>query len=64
MLRTDLKAIKRAKPNIEGKRLINSKEEHKIILGRSPDFGYAANDALLLQRAPIGDQALVPQSGD
>lgn len=42
MLRTDLKAIKRAKPDSEGKLLINSKEEHKIILGRSPDFGDAA----------------------
>jgi phage terminase large subunit len=42
MVRTDLKAIKRAKPDSEGKLLINSKEEHKIILGRSPDFGDGA----------------------
>jgi hypothetical protein len=42
MLRNDLKAIKRAKTDAEGKRQINLKEEQKIILGRSPDFGDAA----------------------
>jgi hypothetical protein len=41
-LRTDLKAIKRAKPDTEGKRLINSREKQKIILSHSPDFGDAA----------------------
>ncbi|NML67616.1 hypothetical protein HHL22_20640 [Hymenobacter sp. RP-2-7] len=42
MLRGDLKAIKRDKPDREGKLLINTKEEQKILLGRSPDFGDAA----------------------
>lgn len=40
LIRTDLKTVKRAKPDAEGKLLINSKEEQKIALsGRSPDFG-------------------------
>ena len=42
LLRGDLKVIKRAKPDAEGKKLINSKEEQKLLLGRSPDFGDAA----------------------
>ena len=36
----DLKAIKRDKIDLEGKKQINSKEQQKILLhGRSPDFG-------------------------
>lgn len=42
MLRTNLKAIKRDKTDSEGKLRINPKEEQKITLGRSPDFGDAA----------------------
>ena len=43
LLRGDLKAVKRAKPDSEGKKQINTKEEQKILLGgRSPDFGDAA----------------------
>jgi hypothetical protein len=37
-LKADLKAIKRTKIDIEGRRQMNTKEEQKIILGRSPDF--------------------------
>lgn len=39
VIKQDLKAIKRAKPDDEGKLRINTKEEQKLILGRSPDFG-------------------------
>ncbi|WP_088841968.1 terminase large subunit domain-containing protein [Hymenobacter gelipurpurascens] len=39
VIKQDLKAIKRAKADKEGKKQINTKEEQKIILGRSPDFG-------------------------
>jgi hypothetical protein len=40
LIRTDLKAVKRAKPDAEKRLHINSKEEQKILLsGRSPDFG-------------------------
>jgi hypothetical protein len=42
MLRMDLKAIKRAKADSEGKRQINDKAEQKILLNRSPDFSDAA----------------------
>lgn len=35
----DIKAIRRAKTDIEGKLQINSKEEQKNIIWRSPDFG-------------------------
>lgn len=39
LIKADLRAIKRSNPDMEGKRQINSKEEQKTILGRSPDFG-------------------------
>lgn len=39
LIKADLKAIKRAKTDIEGRLQINTKEEQKAILGRSPDFG-------------------------
>ncbi len=39
LIREDLRAIKRAKIDIEGKTQINTKDEQKVILGRSPDFG-------------------------
>lgn len=39
LMKADIKAIKRAKIDMEGKKQINTKEEQKIILGgRSPDF--------------------------
>ncbi|TPG66080.1 terminase large subunit domain-containing protein [Hymenobacter nivis] len=44
LIRADLKAIKRAKADAEGKKHINTKEEQKILLGgRSPDFGDCAS---------------------
>lgn len=44
LIRADLKAIKRAKADSEGKKHINTKEEQKILLsGRSPDFGDCAS---------------------
>lgn len=45
LIRDDLRAIKRAKVDMEGKTQINTKEEQKIILGRSPDFG----DSLMMR---------------
>lgn len=39
LIRDDLRAIKRANVDMEGKIQINNKEDQKIILGRSPDFG-------------------------
>jgi hypothetical protein len=39
VIKQDLKAIKRGKDTAEGKKTINSKDEQKILLGRSPDFG-------------------------
>lgn len=40
LIKADLRAIKRAKVDIEGKHCINQKEEQKIILdNRSPDYG-------------------------
>lgn len=38
LIKADLKAIKRRDPDKEGKKRINTKEEQKLILGRSPDF--------------------------
>ena len=38
LIKDDIKCIKRAKTDIEGKRQINTKEEQKNIIGRSPDF--------------------------
>ncbi len=39
LIKEDLRAVKRAKPDMEGKKQINSKEQQKILLhGRSPDF--------------------------
>lgn len=38
LIKEDFKAIKRKDPDNEGKKRINTKEEQKIILGRSPDF--------------------------
>lgn len=38
LIRDDHRAIKRAKIDMEGKTQMNTKEEQKIILGRSPDF--------------------------
>lgn len=44
LIRADLKAVKRSKPDAEGKKFINTKEEQKILLGgRSPDFGDCAS---------------------
>jgi len=44
VLKNQLKAIKRAKPDAEGKKYINTKEEQKLILdGRSPDFADCAS---------------------
>lgn len=45
LIRDDLRAIKRAKVDEEGKFQINTKEEQKVILGRSPDFG----DSLMMR---------------
>lgn len=45
LIREDLRAIKRAKIDQEGKTQINTKEEQKVILGRSPDFG----DSLMMR---------------
>lgn len=39
LLKQDLRSFKREKDDHEGKRLMNSKEKQKNILGRSPDFG-------------------------
>lgn len=39
LIKADLQAIKRKDPDNEGKFQINTKEEQKNILGRSPDFG-------------------------
>lgn len=40
LIKEDLKAIKRAKVDMEGKKKINTKEQQKILThGRSPDFG-------------------------
>lgn len=39
LIKQDLRAIKREKKDMEGKFQITKKEEHKAILGRSPDFG-------------------------
>lgn len=39
LIKADFKAIKRAETDKEGKQQINTKEEQKTILGRSPDFG-------------------------
>lgn len=38
LLKADIKAIKRAKIDIEWRKQINTKEEQKILLWRSPDF--------------------------
>jgi hypothetical protein len=38
LIKEDLRAIKQHKPDAEGKKQINTKEEQKAILGRSPDF--------------------------
>lgn len=38
LIKADLRAIKRDKVDMDGKRQINSKEDQKTILGRSPDF--------------------------
>lgn len=38
LIKADLRAIKRDKVDMEGKLQINSKEDQKTILGRSPDF--------------------------
>jgi len=35
----DLRAIKRVGDDIDGKKSINDKDQQKVILGRSPDFG-------------------------
>lgn len=45
LITDDLRAIKRDKIDLEGKACINSKEEQKNILGRSPDFG----DAIMMR---------------
>lgn len=45
LIRDDLRAIKRDKVDMEGKICINPKEEQKVILGRSPDFG----DSLMMR---------------
>lgn len=42
LIKQDLRAIKRAKIDIEGKMCINTKEEQKEILKRSPDFSDTA----------------------
>lgn len=42
----DLRVIKRSKTDIEGKLHINSKDEQKTILGRSPDFA----DTLMMRK--------------
>lgn len=39
LIKADLRAIKRAKVDMDGKIHMNPKEEQKNILGRSPDFG-------------------------
>jgi len=40
LIKEDLRAIKRAKIDMEGKKKINSKDQQKILThGRSPDFG-------------------------
>ena len=47
LIRDDLRAIKRDNVDSDGKKQINSKEEQKVILGRSPDFG----DCLMMRVA-------------
>jgi hypothetical protein len=39
LIKQDLRAIKKKTIDSDGKKKINSKEEQKVILGRSPDFG-------------------------
>lgn len=39
LIRADLRAIKKHKPDNDGKKQINPKEAQKLALGRSPDFG-------------------------
>ena len=39
LITQDLRAIKRVGDDIDGKKGINDKDQQKIILGRSPDFG-------------------------
>lgn len=50
----DLRSVKRKDPDMEGKIQMMPKDEQKIILGRSPDFG----DALMMREAfeLLGDQ--------
>ncbi len=38
LIKADLRSIKRDKIDVEGKQCINTKDEQKAILGRSPDF--------------------------
>lgn len=47
LIRNDLRAIKRAEVDKEGKKKINDKEEQKAQLGRSPDFG----DTIMMRAA-------------
>lgn len=57
----DLRAIKRLGDDIDGNKAINNKDQQKVILGRSPDFG----DSIMMRKsfditpripAPIGYQ--------
>ncbi len=42
LLRDDLNSVRRTGDDIDGKKQINSKEEQKVVLRRSPDFGDTA----------------------
>lgn len=50
MIKEDLRAIKKKKMDMDGKKQINGKDEQKIILGgRSPDFGDALSTRMYFE---------------
>jgi hypothetical protein len=52
LIKEDFRAIKYSNVDNEGKKCINSKEEQKNILGRSPDFFDTLNMAVLFELMP------------
>ncbi|GAA3940537.1 terminase large subunit domain-containing protein [Hymenobacter algoricola] len=60
LLKADLKAVKRAKTDAEGKMHINSKAEQKVMLnGRSPDFGDTAMMREWFELQPVVKQGFM-----